>query len=193
MDQAQLTRSSSFVSLPAIDTIRIVALYDSMGDVAYAHEAIGSIAIAGHPEIKVASLLWSFDMLTRLDIRHASIHSAVEADVFIIAAPASSPLPVHVSSWLDSVLQERRRGAPVIVAIYEEDHRQAYELPALRRDLLAFAARWRAPLLCNRELYTRLEGKLQTRVIDAGERHTVGFDPDTLLMKSGRAHWGINE
>ena len=193
MNQPQLNRQSLPARRPAKKNIRIVALYDSKAAASCVHEAIESIASAGHTGTKVESFLWSFDMLTRLDIRHASIHSAVEADVFIVAGEASSSLPVQVSSWFETALRDHRRGAPVIVLIYEEEDQQSCPLPALRRDLASLAARWRAPLLCQREMHSRLERELRQQVSDPIERMGAGADVDAVATKSEHTHWGINE
>lgn len=169
--------------------LNVVALYDSVDSAARANAAVRSMVMALRGQRHVESRLWSFDMLARLDLRHASAWTAAEADVLLVAASALSPLPQHVASWLFDCLGDNEKGAPLIVAIYDNDGRKATSVPPLRRELLNLARRWKAPVLCSRELHA----------LFAGDSRPPGFadldaiDHEEVFANNGNPHWGINE
>jgi hypothetical protein len=175
-------------------TLNVVALHDGFMTAVYAHEAVGSLTMAARPHVNVASRAWSFDMLTRLDVRHPSIRMASEADVIIIAADACAPLPHHVMSWLARSMQENGKGAPVIVAIHQEEPEMELTGPPLLTDLHTITDRWNVPLLCNGDFDKFLEQDVPTSHPD-GERANVSAIESAIPFpaphQAGR--WGINE
>lgn len=174
-------------------TLKVVSLYDGFISAVYAHEAVGSLAMAVRPFMDVESSAWSFAMLSRLDLRHPSIREAAEADMIIIAADASLPLPAHIRTWLTRSLQENGKGAPLIVAIHQEDDEQAEATSPLHEDLGFIAERWGTQLLRNGEFDAHLErglaGSLASRIGSDGA--SVEFD--RLFSSQPAGAWGINE
>jgi hypothetical protein len=175
-------------------TLNVVALYDGFMTAVYAHEAVGSLTMAVRPHANVDSRLWSFDMLTRLEARHPSIRVASEADVIIIAADASTPLPHHVLSWLARSVQENGKGAPVIVAIHHEEAGMEQTMAPLLTDLRTITGRWNAPLLCNGDFDKFLEQDVPSNLADGGRAGLSAIEsgiPFPAQHQAGR--WGINE
>ena len=175
-------------------TLNVVALYDGFMTAVYAHEAVGSLTMAVRPHANVASRVWSFDMLTRLDVRHPSIRVASEADVIIVAADASAPLPHHVLSWLARSVQENGKGAPVIVAIHQEEPGTEQTIQPLLVDLRTITDRWNAPLLCNGEFDRFLDEGVTTCLANGGRASLSVIEsgiPIPAPHPAGR--WGINE
>lgn len=168
--------------------LNVVAVYDSVDAAARANAAVRSMVMAVRGQRHVESRLWSFDMLARLDLRHASAWTAAEADVILVAASALSPLPQHVVSWLVECMGDTQKGAPLIVAIYDNEGRKASAVSPLGRELLELARRWKAPVLCSRELHA----------LFSGDPLPPGFaeldvDHEEVFANNGNPHWGINE
>lgn len=175
------------------DTLHVVALHDGLISCVYAQEALAALALAVRPEMKMINSVWSFDMLTRLDMRHASHDKCAEADILLIAATAAAPLPAHVKSWINASLRDSHKGAPTLIALYEEDFEQIGLVAPLRSDLAAIAAQWRTPLLCNAELDSRLEQGLMAEFTGGRAPVKSHFNLSHLLANSEAGRWGINE
>lgn len=174
--------------------LNVVALRDDLFDCIHAKGAVESLTSAAGGEVPVETWMWSFDMLTRLDLRHASLAKGREADVLIIAADASRPIPAYVKSWMTACLREHRKGAPVMVGLYEEffDHRDS--LSALHSDLVSFAAQWRAPLLCNREWDDQLQrASVRELFGHLTPKAQQDFALQSLLAVPSAGRWGLNE
>ena len=181
------------VGLGGVPALKVVALYDGFISAVYAHEAVGSLAMAVRPFMDVESSAWSFAMLSRLDLRHPSIREAAEADMIIIAADASLPLPPHIRTWLTRSLQENGKGAPLIVAIHEEDAEQAEATSPLHEDLGYIAERWGTPLLRNGEYDAHLERGLAGDLASRRGSHGTSVEFDRLFSAHPTGAWGINE
>jgi hypothetical protein len=169
----------------------MVGLCDTMASAAYAHEAIGALSIACRLHLRVESAIWSFDTLTRLDIRHASLRRATQAHALVVAANAALPLPSHVSSWLLDSLRQRDDTAPVIVALFEEDTAARSGGSKLLADLRGIASRWRAPVLCNSEFHDSLDSMVMAQI------HSRNLQPskptNDVRLPAGCWRGGINE
>jgi hypothetical protein len=158
MNHAASSRAAAPACQPlGIVPFRVVGLYDALASAAFAHEAISAMSSAIGTQTRIDSSIWSFDMLTRLDSRHASLRCASAADVIIVAARPSLPLPPSVTSWLTQSLRDNVHGTPVIIALYEEEPDPSAAAPKLPAELGAIAASWQAPLLCNAEFSGRFE------------------------------------
>lgn len=174
-------------------TLQVAALYEELSAFVQIHEVLSSLALAVHPQMCVVGNLWSFDSLTRLELRHARGRIAAEADVILVAGHASCTLPVHVKSWIMACLRANCRGSPVLVALYEEIHERRPCIPALREDLLTIAAQWRIPLLCNGEFDARQGNDFMKDLPGRGKTTTSVFQLNKLLSTPASRRWGIND
>jgi hypothetical protein len=185
------------VALPprqtAFDPLRVVVLYDGL-DAAYrAHDVVTGLTMALRGQRRVDSSLWSFDMLARLDIRHASVRGAADADVLVVVAAANEPLPNHVMTWLMACVRENEKGVPLLGASYEDDPRHAYAVPALRRDLQAIAQRWKMLLMRECELTARLRQQMLPKLPPRNRSPRNREELEALLSNTQRRGWGIND
>lgn len=130
--------------------LNVVIAYDGLTGAIYAHEAIGSLAMALGHEVEVNTDTWSFAMLQRLDLRHVAVREAAVADLIIVSA--TSPLPPHVESWLITCMREAEEQRPMIAALYPEMEGPVANTQEISACLSGVAARWRSPFLCNTEI-----------------------------------------
>lgn len=173
--------------------LRVTALHDGLTSSVYVHEALGAISLAVNPRRHLESDVWSFDMLTRLDVRHASVTHGAAADIIIVAGQASTSLPSHIKSWITTCLQENRKGPPIMVVLYEERDQDADGLPPLHRDLGALTKSWKTPLLSHRALDERLDSGLILDRSKPGSPAEDDLNLDNLVSGPFCGHWGINE
>lgn len=196
MNESRTVLTSFESRTPATDhacTLKVIAVYDGFTSAVYAHEAVGSLAMAIRPFAHLVNNVWSFDMLARLDLRHSTIRVAAEADVIIIAAEAARALPAHVETWLVRSLQENARGSPLIVVIDQEESGHEEESPPLCEHLTTIAGHWGTPLLRNGEFDSRLERGLATELTDRTDHGGATADLNRLLSAHPAGYWGINE
>jgi hypothetical protein len=199
-DKMRAMNPSQFISpgmsptpVHASKTLQVAALYEELPAFVRTHEVLKSLALVIHPKMCVLGNLWSFDSLTRLDLRHARGRVASEADVILVASSAASPLPTHVKSWITATLRANDKGAPVLVALYEEVRARKTAIPALREDLLTIAAQWRIPLLCNGDFDARLENDFMQSLTGREKTTASVFQLNKLLSTPNTKRWGIND
>ena len=183
--------ANPFSYSPRSHTIKVAAIYDGLMSFVYAHEAFGSLGLAAAPHARIESNVWSFDNLIRLDLRHASLRIAAEAELILVAAGPESALPRHVQDWLKEVLREDREHTPVIVALHERMANVAGQLPLFLRQLKVLAAGWRAPVLTSGEFDGWLRNEFAAGC--AGEAESGADEKVTSPPSLLADRWGINE
>ena len=174
-------------------TLSVVAVYDGITDAVGVHAAIGALTMSAGPDVNVRCITWSFDMLTRLDVRHVSIREAAQADVLIVSASGTDPLLAHVTAWVTTCLRENGRGAPLLAALHLEAPGLAESSSPLCEFLSRTAALWQTEFLCNEDFAARLDQGLALQLLERRNRR-FELDPDDAgHPELAGFRWGIND
>ncbi len=180
----------------ASPALTVVAIYNDFYAGVRAQEAMQWLKLSLGYDLEVATSLWSFKSLERLDVRSMAIHRAASADVIIIAMSDGDPVPNHIERWMDSCLQQQQnKGRSVLVAIHDDvQSDDKDETTPLCTYLERQAARWQTEFICNHEFDQRLDREFAMRCID---RKTPAA---SVLSQTSSSHsnrdayrWGINE
>ena len=175
-------------------TLRVVSIHDGFTGAVYAQVAAESISEAVGQGTGVQWKALSFDMLSRLDLRHDSIHEASHADVIIVSTFACGSLPTHVRSWVTACLQRSEYGLPVIVALHPELSFESEKVHPLCEFLSKATAVWQTDLLCNRDFDGQLENGLAAKLLERRKNRDgrAGCMYSAVKAESSFG-WGINE
>jgi hypothetical protein len=194
MNQATSTRPEwiSEVHHP-LEPLRIVTLYDTHLSLLHAERMVAALTeAAGSPQrIKHAS--WNFNMLTRLDVRHASAAVAAETDILVVAADASALVPQHVKSWIEEALRNNTKGPPLVIGLYGSSPHGAKALSAFHSDLLSAARYWNIPPLFNSDFDSQIEWRHWAAYDDHHAFPSSRSIPHSPLTSSHIRRGGINE
>ena len=176
--------------------LSVVAIYNDFYAGVRAQEAMQWLKLSLGYDLEVATSLWSFKSLERLDVRSMAIHRAASADVIIIAMSDGDPVPNHIERWMDSCLQQQQNGGrSVLVAIHDdvlsEDEDQTTSLCAyIERQ----AARWQTEFICNHEFDQRLDRDFAMRCIDRKTPAASVLSQTSSRYSIRNAYrWGIDE
>jgi hypothetical protein len=194
MSTTPITANPGCMALEAVTTLRVISLHDGCMGAEHACEAAKAIALAGGSRTAVQCMSWGFDMLSRLDLRHASIREASQVDVLIASTFACEPLPDHVRSWVTACLRTNGRGMPVIVALHHEQPARSQSRSSLCEFLSSIAARRQSDFLCNEAFDLRLGQGLVSQLVER-RRRLDGREADVHPAGAAEcgARWGINE
>lgn len=175
------------------EPMRVAILYDQWPSLAKAENAVASLAKAAGSKSRIQHTSWTFNMLTRLDVRHASAAIATETDILMVAAAASVPLPLHVKTWLSECLRDNAKGKPLVVGLYDPCHGLSHlELP-FSADLLCTAGHWDLCLLFNSEFDSQYEWSRWAHLSHCQRPRDSRFNSETLQHVHNIGRWGINE
>ena len=174
--------------------LRVVSIHDGLTGAVYAQFAAESISEAVGPGNGVQWKAWSFDMLSRLDLRHDSLHQASHADVIIVSSFTCSLVPAHVRSWLTTCLQRSEYGLPVIVALNPDITPGSEKAHPPCEFLREAASVWQTDLLHNREFDGQLEDGLAAKLLERRKNRDgrAGCLYSAVTDESSFG-WGINE
>jgi len=162
----------------------ITALYAGFSDCIRAQEAVLWLKHSLEPDMKLCATFWSFRDLERLDVRAMSLHEEAEADVVIISAPDTDPVPDHIKRWLDTLLQQQGDARAVLVALHEGELPPCASPGPLCSYLEDEAVRWHTDFMCNEDFDRRLDSAYAVKSIRHKRRE----------QRSPYAGgWGINE
>lgn len=175
-------------------TLRVMALYDDLKAQENAHAALEALMKACGSRVQIESRAWNFNMLTRLDLRHASARIASSADLMIVAAQPSAALPAHVKSWMTTCLRQHSNTLPALMAADEECFRKpSGNQSALICELLAIAATWSTRLLCNQEFNEKMEPHWMNSLAPPESGRELQSTVQDSLSVRCRTRGGINE
>jgi len=150
---------------PTGPAFSVVAIHDDFSASVRAREALEWLEHSLGADLHVRSISWSFQKLERMDLRAMSVRAAAAADVIIVAASDTQPVPDQVRRWLDSSLQQQRGSRAVLVALHDEDHDDTAPPGPLCSHLKRLAVRWQTELICNNDFDRRLDRDFAMRFI----------------------------
>lgn len=175
-------------------TFTVIALHDGFIASIRAQEALKWLDHTLGAELEVRSFDWSFHNLERLDLRAMSLRLAAAADLIIIAAADTTPLPDHIQRWLDACLQQQRDGRAVLVALHEEEQNCDRAPGPLCSQLEDQASRWHTEFICNEELDQRVDCDFALQSIHRKERSRMLRSlPLALASVPSVRRYGIND
>lgn len=178
---------------PQIRTLRVAALYDSLPAEVRVHAVIEALARRHGSQVRIECRAWNFDMLTRLDLRHASARAASGSHMMIVAAQATEMLPEHVKSWMTICMRQHSSRLPVLVAADAEISRRPGNPSALNHELMSIASMWRTRLRFSRE-FAKRTGHLWMMSPDNVESHNgLQSAVNDSFYAGCRTRGGINE
>ena len=172
----------------------VVAIHDDFSASVRVREALEWLEYSLGSDLQVRSISWSFQKLERMDLRAMSVRTAAAADLIIVAASDTQPVPDQVRRWLDSSLQQQRGSRAMLVALHNEDQDDTAPPGPLCSHLKRLAIRWQTEFLCNNDFDRRLDRDFALRFIhqkaDASLRPHPPFGID---FYSAPECGGINE
>jgi len=98
---------------------QVLVVYEDFAAGRRANETCSFLMSQLGDEFEFTSRMWKFEMLRNPKLTQIAAGEALEADVIIVAACGSSPLPDEVTSWIDHWLPLRREGAGALIALIE--------------------------------------------------------------------------
>ena len=99
---------------------------------------------------RLASDVWNFKVLLQPELRELAIARLLEANMIIISAAGSQPLPPHIAAWFESALALRADHDAAIVALLDGDQATRDQLPVLARYLEKVAEKFQFDFFCNK-------------------------------------------
>lgn len=141
---------------PLSSTLNLVALYDGLMGGIRLREALEWLNHSHGHLMRVSQRSWSFDALTRLDVRAAAVHEAADADVLVIAADGERRLPAQVAQWIDRCFRENGRSPAVLVALHDDGFSDEGTGSTLTGELRQISYRWGMEFVRNEEFDERL-------------------------------------
>jgi hypothetical protein len=134
--------------------------------------------------------MWKFEMLRNPELAEAAAAEALGANVVIVAAHESSPLPVEFTRWIDSWLPLRGKETAALIALIDGSVRPTASLPSVYGYLQEVAGAAGMDFLPN--VTTLAEERLSSSYILQSEINNAQLDELTNGPAPER-HWGINE
>lgn len=177
---------------PLQGALKVIAIYDSFGDGIRVREAASTLGEIVGPHMTVFHQGWSFRSLAALHTRSAAVHAAEGADVLMVAADPSLPLPGHVVSWLERCLVDNHSRPAMLVTLHDDDERFDFSAVPLAAQLRRIASQWGMEYVANHELEDRVNG---LAAAPAGSRGTGALAGVGGPRFESFAAWygGINE
>jgi hypothetical protein len=171
----------------------VVIIHDGFYAGMRAQEALEWLRYTLGSDLQVYPMSWSFENLERLDVRSMSIRAAAAADVIIVSASDTAPLPNHIKQWLNSTLAEQQATRPMLVALHDEKIESNGTMGPLCTHLQRVADAWQTEFMCNEDFDRHLDLDFATRLIrhkspDAFHR----AEPFGREFHSAPRNWGIN-
>jgi len=108
-----------------IPALKIVIAYEDFAVALRAREMAGRLVTQLNPGIGITHQVWRFDLLRNAELKEAAVQDAVAADMIILSAHGTAPLPAHVTAWIESWLPQKRNRPAAFVALLD----QVEELP----------------------------------------------------------------
>jgi hypothetical protein len=179
---------------PLRHALSVVAVHDGFVSGIRAQEAVKWMSHSLGSEFQIGFTSWSFQKLERLDLRALSLRLAAGADVFIVSAADSKPLPDHVQDWLEASLKHRHWPSPVLVSLDDDAEGCGECLGPVSGHLQEVAARTQVELMRNEEFDRRLNQEVARRLV--GQRQPAfyaGGSVSTFDHSISSVRWGINE
>jgi hypothetical protein len=199
MHPPSLTAMNSTASPPhnreqASPIFSVIALHDDFAAGIRAQEAVEWLKHSLGSDLRITFALWSFQSLERLDVRAMSLRAAAVADVVIVSASETEPVPEQIKRWLDSLLQHQRDFRAVLVALHDDGQPACASPGPLCSYLENEATRWRTDFMCNKDFDHRLDRDYAMQSIGqkSHEPHVLN-QPPVMSSYSASIGWGINE
>jgi hypothetical protein len=120
-------------------------------------EAVGWLRFSLGGKFQIHAQNWSYEELVPGIPNQPALRAAAEADVIIISAPDSEPIPPYIEQWLDTVWSGMRGRKSVLVALHEDDPVVAWRTGPFCQDLERQAQRWGIDFMRNREFDEQMD------------------------------------
>jgi len=98
---------------------QVVVAYEDYAAGRRANETCSFLLSQLGDEFELRCGMWKFEILRNAKLAEIAAAEALEADVFIVAAHGSSPLPIEVTSWIDHWLPLRDERTTALIALID--------------------------------------------------------------------------
>lgn len=98
---------------------RLVLIYEDMASGKRAMRTCQALIDKIGEEFEFRNSLWSFDVLQLSKTQSEAAHEAAAADMIMIAARGTEPLPEFVSRWIENWAGQKRSRRGALVALIE--------------------------------------------------------------------------
>jgi hypothetical protein len=142
-------------------------------------------------ECELRCNLLKFEALRNSRLSAAAAVEAREADVIIIAAHGSEPLPAEVTAWVDNWLQGRGPGPAALIAVMDSAYHQQARSSATSDYLRSVAAVAKMDFLSQVTAFSPNEHPVANPALRV-EAESSSAAAATRWDAAER-HWGINE
>ena len=135
------------MTLPDSGTLHVAAIYHNFAAGIRVRETLDLLVRSLAP-MKVISKAWSFDMLTRLDVRAAAVREVEKADLLMIAGDGER-MPEQIKHWLERCMSENYSRPTALVALHDDDLYYDEAALPLSCELRQTANRWNLNFISN--------------------------------------------
>jgi hypothetical protein len=122
--------------------LKFMLIYEDRATGIRAKELSDRLAAMLAPECHVTNEAWNFALLHDPQLRIVAADDARDAQMVIISAQSTAPLPTHIKTWLEEWLPEREEGKAALVVVLggQEQDKKAIHYALMQDDLKELAA-----------------------------------------------------
>jgi len=142
-------------------------------------------------EFELRCNLWKFDVLRNSRLNELAAVEAMEADVIIVAAHGSTPLPAEVTAWVDAWLPGRGAHPAALIAVMDSTFQKQDRTSATSDYLRSVAAAANMDFLTQVTAFTAKD--YPSPRIPLGVEVNPTLPGEVPRWNAAERHWGINE
>jgi len=142
-------------------------------------------------EFELRCSLWKFEVLRNSKLNELAAVEATEADVIIVAAHGSTPLPDEVTAWVDAWLPGRGAHPAALIAVVDSAFHHRDRSSAASDYLRHVAATAKMDFLTQVTSFTANDYAVSS-IPPKAETSTM-LPGDVSRWDVAERHWGINE
>jgi hypothetical protein len=141
--------SSSSPGFAELSRINVVVVYHDFAAGLRAKAFCDYLGKRFSPEFQIGFKLWRFDILELAICRKAALAEAANADIMVIAAESSSPLPASLMGWLEDWAMQHAVEDAALILLLEHAAGADSESLAPLANLRQLAEHAGAPFFCS--------------------------------------------
>jgi hypothetical protein len=189
--QSRRHNASSTVRAKTRPVFQALVLYEDFAAGRRATETCNLLMAKLGEEFELRCSMWKFEVLRNTQLNQMAAVEATEADIIIVAAHGTSPLPDEVTHWVDAWRPLRGDHPAALVALVDSAFHRA-DRPSETHNYLQDVA-----AAANMEFLTQVAAFLPNQSVvsgfppntDAGSVQSA----DVPRWSVSERHWGINE
>lgn len=98
-----------------------LVIYENVAAAIRAQEVVQRLARELRPDFELTHESWKYDLLLHEPFAQQAADAAIAADVIIVAANTTAPLPVHITAWFTEWLAAKSRSHASLIALFENE------------------------------------------------------------------------